>query len=342
MVRMTENMVSWKVRYNLEAHEAADWFDMLEGQDLLDLVASIRENGLKDEIDIWERPEDGVWIVLDGRNRLTALSMLDIELTPEMEKRVVTDDPVKHIFAKNMDRRHLTPLDRRKLILKRLGQAPEHSDRAIAEEFKVSHPTVAAIRKEGEATGKVLPVTKRVGLDRKARKDAVRPPKPLTSASSRQTVVTSEPAPKPLAAYLEKLEQETDELKAKLASRFEDLDQPELISAAKDCIRAMDVQTLTDFKAWFREFTGLAHDRKDKYAPMIAHLAPSGAAPKRRGRPSKHTQEQRAGILSLTAQGHNAKFIAEALCVSEQDVYTERFRAKRGDQGAEQIDRTGE
>jgi ParB-like chromosome segregation protein Spo0J len=349
------NMVSWQKRYNLTAHEAADWFDMLDEEQLRSLAASIREHGLLEPINMWQRPEDGVWIVLDGRNRLAAMASLDMDLLELMKLAVHTKDPVGWIYAKNWDRRHLTPEKQRELILKRIANNPERSDRAIAAEVGKSHPTVAAIRKEGEATGKVLPVTKRVGKDNKARKAAVRASKPLTSVS-----VPSEPPPSkysalirinerliadskpPLASYLEALEQERDELKTKLAStqlladqRFEDLDQPDLIRAAQDCIRAMDKDSFTQFREWFREFTGVADDRKDKYVPMIVHLAPSGAAPKRRGRPSKLTDEQRAGILSLTAEGYDAKFIVTALCLnSEQDVYAIRHRAKRGDKGA--------
>ena len=47
-----------------------------------------------------------------------------------------------------------------------VARSPEKSDRAIAAEIGVSHPTVAKAR---EATGNNLPVEKRTGIDGKAR-----------------------------------------------------------------------------------------------------------------------------------------------------------------------------
>lgn len=62
---------------------------------------------------------------------------------------------------------------------------PAKSDRAIAEEIGVSHPTVAKARKA--ATGKSLPVDKRTGRDGKARK--------LPTRAEREPVPASDDMP---------------------------------------------------------------------------------------------------------------------------------------------------
>src|SRR5262249_46597016 len=64
----------------------------------------------------------------------------------------------------------LTAEQKRELLVKLVAAQPEKSDREIAKQAKVSHPTVAKARQEAEATGKALPVEKRVGKDGKARK----------------------------------------------------------------------------------------------------------------------------------------------------------------------------
>ena len=57
---------------------------------------------------------------------------------------------------------------------KAVAEHPEKSDRAIAAEIGVSHPTVAKARRE--TTGKDFPVDTRVGLDGKVRRLPTRKP----------------------------------------------------------------------------------------------------------------------------------------------------------------------
>ena len=65
----------------------------------------------------------------------------------------------------NIRRRHLNAEDRQKFLIQVIAAAPEKSDRTLAKETGFSHPTVAKARKQAEATGKALPVAKRVGAD---------------------------------------------------------------------------------------------------------------------------------------------------------------------------------
>lgn len=68
------------------------------------------------------------------------------------------------------------PRDRARLAI---AASPGKSDRAIAAEIGVSHPTVAAARR---ATGNDLPVEARIGLDGRARRvPEARDPKPVVA-----------------------------------------------------------------------------------------------------------------------------------------------------------------
>src|SRR5262249_48483699 len=90
-------------------------------------------------------------------------------------------DPYAFVVSRNIHRRHLNAKQRRELIAKLIKADPSKSDRQIGETIKADHKTVGAVRAEKEATGEISPVEKRVGKDRKARKQPV---KKATTAKS--------------------------------------------------------------------------------------------------------------------------------------------------------------
>jgi len=76
------------------------------------------------------------------------------------------------------------PLDRaarRAAIEAALKERPEASNRTIASDLGVSHPTVAGVREEMESTGKIFQFEKTIGADGKTRR---RPPPRSNTASS--------------------------------------------------------------------------------------------------------------------------------------------------------------
>jgi len=83
-------------------------------------------------------------------------------------------DPTAYVNSANIQRRHLTADQKRELIGKLLKDEPDKSDRQIAKEAKVDHKTVAAQRKQKEATGEIPQLPKTVGADGKTRKRPAR------------------------------------------------------------------------------------------------------------------------------------------------------------------------
>jgi len=65
--------------------------------------------------------------------------------------------------------RRASTVERRAIIAQLLREAPQNSDRKIAEALGVSHPTVGSVRAELEATGELDKVTSCIGADGKQR-----------------------------------------------------------------------------------------------------------------------------------------------------------------------------
>lgn len=84
----------------ITAHEAADLFPMLGEEELGKLAADIEINGLRNPIVLY-RGE-----ILDGRNRLKACELVDVE--PRFEEYEGAD-PVAFVISTNLHRRHLSP-----------------------------------------------------------------------------------------------------------------------------------------------------------------------------------------------------------------------------------------
>jgi ParB-like chromosome segregation protein Spo0J len=157
-------------------HPAANIFPLLEGEEFNALVADIKTFRLRERIKLFGGK------ILDGRNRYRALLAAGIKPTSNYFDHLPYVDPVAYVISTNIHRRHLKPEDRIKYLAQLVAAQPEKSDRQIAKEAGVSHPTIAKARQEAEATGKALPVAKRTGADGKARKQ---PAKKKTDAAKR-------------------------------------------------------------------------------------------------------------------------------------------------------------
>jgi hypothetical protein len=190
---------SW--RDLIKVHPAADLFPMMPEAELRELGEDIKKSGLTSPIVLYLDPSLPInkhsdpkqYMLLDGRNRLDAMTLVGIEFEltfdkPQKRWVLSTDDdspflghdnpikvespndPYDYVISANIHRRHLTAEQRRDLISKFLQANPEKSDRAIADQMKVDKNVVSRVRQKAEATGAVAPVEKRTGKDGKARK----------------------------------------------------------------------------------------------------------------------------------------------------------------------------
>lgn len=83
---------------DLQFHELANIFPMMDHDRFMDLVEDVRRNGLHDPIDLYEGK------VLDGRNRYKACLIAGIDVRGY---EYTGDDPLKYVLSKNLHRRHM-------------------------------------------------------------------------------------------------------------------------------------------------------------------------------------------------------------------------------------------
>ena len=188
-------------------HPLADMFPLMEGQEFAALVADIKANGLNEDIITYQG------MILDGRNRYRACLAAGWHPVTIAEHFVVgapmlnadrwIDDPAAYVISANIRRRHLTPAQKQKVLAKLVAAQPEKSDRELAKQAGVSHPTIAKARRAAEATGKALPVDKRVGADGKARKQPARKKRKCDDGSAEFTWANDEESRERMAAWTE-------------------------------------------------------------------------------------------------------------------------------------------
>jgi len=179
-------------RDHLDVHPAAELFPPMSEAELKELADDIELNGLQADIVLWSPTHDPKKLVLlDGRNRLDALAMLDkleidgkgrlaIKGTYGRLQYYSKGDPYAHAISLNIYRRHLTAEQKRDLIAKVLKADPTKSDRAIAKMTKTDHKTVASERAAKERRGEIPHVKTRTdtkGREQPAKKAAKVEPK---------------------------------------------------------------------------------------------------------------------------------------------------------------------
>ena len=169
----------------LPVHPAAELFPLMSKAELRELADNIEADGLLEKATlIWE---NGVLKLLDGRNRVDALELLGRKIfvskyssdaigeplkrmtrkkrsealaadhdrsSPSVEffETASVDNPFAFVLSKNVHRRHLTPEQKRPLIVELVKASAERSNALLAEWADVDDHCISDIREELEAT----------------------------------------------------------------------------------------------------------------------------------------------------------------------------------------------
>jgi len=136
--------------------------DQLEG-----LRSSISVNGVKVPIIIDEKKQ-----IIDGWHRKMIADELEYDC-PEIVEEGLTDEDKRTLArALNLARRQLNQDQKRQVIADQLIETPSRSNRWIAKQLGVSHPTVGSVREELEATGKIDQLAEVIGENGKRYKNS--------------------------------------------------------------------------------------------------------------------------------------------------------------------------
>src|SRR5262249_2143610 len=135
----------------IKVHPAVELFPTMGADDLKSLAEDIKANGQRQPV-VFFLTHAGTQLLLDGRNRLSALELAG-EST-DTEGKIVKEGevyPYAYVVSANIHRRHLTIEQRRELIERLLKERPELSDRAVAKLALSSDKTVASRRRAANA-----------------------------------------------------------------------------------------------------------------------------------------------------------------------------------------------
>lgn len=196
---MAEMPQHWRTWINV--HPVAELFPIITGSRLTELSRDIERFEVRVPLVFWLNPENGARLLLDGRNRLEAASLLgrlepagkDIRLILEagQVKMIsgieVEGEPSDIITSHNLHRRDLKPKLRRALVAELLKANPARSNNAIAQLAGSTHNTVDSVRAELEATCQINKLDQTIGIDGKSRRTRYLPRhREGTSASQAQ------------------------------------------------------------------------------------------------------------------------------------------------------------
>jgi ParB/RepB/Spo0J family partition protein len=107
--------------------------------------------------------------IIDGNHRKQAADDLGYDC-PEVVHKGEEEELRALARALNLARRQLSQVQKREIIADQLQETPDRTNRVIAKMLGVSHPTVASVRADLEAVGKIYQQDQRVGSDGKTYK----------------------------------------------------------------------------------------------------------------------------------------------------------------------------
>jgi hypothetical protein len=107
--------------------------------------------------------------IIDGNHRKGIADELGYEC-PEAVHEGDEEELRTLARALNLARRHLSTEQKRQIVADQLRETPDRTNRVLAKMLGVSHPTVASVRAEMEAVGKLFQQGRRTGIDGKSYK----------------------------------------------------------------------------------------------------------------------------------------------------------------------------
>ncbi len=141
----------------------------IDSYDRNNLKEDIKKHGIREPIKGYVK--NGIFFILAGANRFEIATELGLREVPvEIMDKLPKKEREQFCIDDNLNRRHLTRQQKRKLIERELLTHPHLSDRQIAQKTQASPTTVGTQRKSLEQLSKLDTLTERKGKDGKTRK----------------------------------------------------------------------------------------------------------------------------------------------------------------------------
>jgi len=186
-----------EVSDSIRVHPAAAIFPMLPEAELKEMAKSITAFGLREKIGVIEAPE-GDWLVLDGRNRLEALRLVGVKedvIVKEFTTIIDLDDyrctPEEYVLMANIERRNLTPTQRRELAGKLAVMYQEQQKDKPKEEQEDTLSKAAAAAGVSRRTAATAKKQVLVDAGKKPKTPAKKPQKATTPATAAKQMLSA-------------------------------------------------------------------------------------------------------------------------------------------------------
>jgi hypothetical protein len=145
----------------LKVHPACELFPMMTEPGLRELGEDIKKNRLQERAKLMR--QGGDFVLIDGRSRLDAIEAVGLPIQVFIDSKpnrnffevVEVGNPIAFVISANIHRRHLSGEDRKRLITELIKLDPTKSNRQLAKEAGVTHPTIAKARESFEHSGGV-------------------------------------------------------------------------------------------------------------------------------------------------------------------------------------------
>lgn len=125
--------------FKLPVFPPADVFPMIADDELQELAADIKENGLRDALVVAEI--DGQMMLVDGRNRRVACEIAEVNPTT---RQLNGEDPTAFVLSANIHRRHMTKGQRAMAVaIIRPKQQGKKSTSSVTEEVSAERISLA-------------------------------------------------------------------------------------------------------------------------------------------------------------------------------------------------------
>ncbi len=233
--------------------EFEELLPVLSPEELEELEKSILQYGMLDSIKIWQEPDTGKWIIIDGHNRYKILKKHNIEWHYWQDYKILTEletreDVKQWMLEQQLGRRNLTETERYEIVqkFKNVFQKKAKENQSLGGKGSANLPKVDTRKEMSKAVGvsegtyskldKVMQSAneevkqqlreKKISIDRAYQEIKNPKPKEKESITPEQKIIEFDNRMNEIDKEISSLRTERESLMRRRSSLFESLDIP--------------------------------------------------------------------------------------------------------------------